>query len=375
MMERFLTDRALSWLALGLATIGTLIALVDTEGDGRLFLPAALAPFVVRVLTPRFPAWAALVATTVVVAVANLDAGVEGAFFLPIVAVLPVMATDPNRHRAYAVSALAVVAPVVTWLLASTRDWGWQFWPMGALVTSVCGAVLYRQRTLTDQLLEARQQLADQEVAGERRRIAREVHDLVGHSLSVVMLHVIGARHLLRRDVDEAERALIEAERAGRGSLAEIRRTVGLLRDADGLGTSPIPGVDDLDELVGQYRRGGLDVDLTVRGATTAIDSVTGLTLYRVTQESLANVAKHAPDGRATVDIHIGSDRATVQVANSVRERTSASQSGGVGIVGMQERAQAIGGDLVAGPTDSGWLVTAWLPHPHPHGAGPEGPP
>jgi signal transduction histidine kinase len=373
-MERFLTDRALSWLALGLATIGTLIALVDTEGDGRLFLPAALAPFVVRVLTPRFPAWAALVATTVVVAVANLDAGVEGAFFLPIVAVLPVMATDPDRYRAYAVSALAVVAPVITWLLASTRDWGWQFWAMGALVTSVCGAVLYRQRTLTEQLLEARQQLADQEVAGERRRIAREVHDLVGHSLSVVMLHVIGARHLLRRDVDEAERALIEAERAGRGSLAEIRRTVGLLRDADGFGTSPIPGVDDLDELVGQYRRGGLDVDLTVRGATTAIDSVTGLTLYRVTQESLANVAKHAPDGRATVDIHIGSDRATVQVANSVRERTSASHSGGVGIVGMQERAQAIGGDLVAGPTDSGWLVTAWLPHAHPHGAGLEGP-
>jgi signal transduction histidine kinase len=375
-MERFLSDdRALSWLALGLATIGTLIALVDTAGDGRLFLPAAVAPFVVRVLTPRFPAWAALVATTVVVAVANLDAGVEGAFFLPIVAVLPVMATDTRRYRAYAVSALAVVAPAVTWLLASTREWTWQFWSMGALVTSVCGAVLYRQRTLTDQLLEARQQLTDQEVAGERRRIAREVHDLVGHSLSVVMLHVSGARHLLRRDVDEAERALIEAERAGRGSLAEIRRTVGLLRDADGFGTSPIPGVDDLAELVGQYRRGGLDVALTVRGATTAIDSVTGLTLYRVTQESLANVAKHAPDGRATVDIDIGSDRATIQVANSVRERTSASPAGGVGIVGMQERAQAIGGDLLAGPTDSGWLVTAWLPHAHPPRAEPEGPP
>jgi signal transduction histidine kinase len=374
-MERFLSDdRALSWLALGLATIGTMIALVDADGDGRLFLPAALAPFVVRVLTPRFPAWAVLVATTVVVATANADAGVEGAFFLPIVAVLPVMATDPRRYRAYAVSALAVVAPAVTWLLGSTQDWTWQFWSMGALLTTVFGAVLYRQRTLTDQLLEARKQLTDQAVAGERRRIAREVHDLVGHSLSVVMLHVIGARHLLRRDADEAERALIDAERAGRGSLAEIRRTVGLLRDTDGFGTSPIPGVDDLAELVGQYRRGGLDVDLTVRGATTALDSVTGLTLYRVTQESLANVAKHAPDGRATVEIHIGSDRATIQVANSVREPKAASRAGGVGIVGMQERAQAIGGDLVAGPTDSGWLVTASLPHTHPPGAEPERP-
>jgi signal transduction histidine kinase len=371
-MERFLTDdRALSWLALGLAAIGSVIALVDADRDGRLFLVAAIAPFVVRVLTPRLPAWAVLVTTTVVVAVANVVAEVEGAFFLPIVAILPVMAADPLRNRAYAVSALAFVAPAIAWLVG-TRDWSWQFWSMGALLTIVFGAVLHRQRALTEQLLEARQQLTDQAVAGERRRIAREVHDLVGHSLSVVMLHVVGARHLLRRDVDEAERALIDAERAGRGSLAEIRRTVALLRDADGLGTSPVPGVDDLAELVGQYRRGGLNVELTVRGATTAIDGVTGLTLYRVTQESLANVAKHAPDGRATVDIDIGMDRATIRVANSVREPTSASPTGGVGILGMQERAQAIGGDLAAGPTDSGWLVTAWLPYARAVEANPE---
>ena len=117
--------------------------------------------------------------------------------------------------------------------------------------------MLYRQRTLTDQLLEARQQLADQAVAVERRRIAREVHDLVGHSLSVVMLHVIGARHLLRRDADEAERALIEAERAGRGVSPRCGERLDSSATLADFGTSPIPGVDDLAELVGEYRRGG----------------------------------------------------------------------------------------------------------------------
>jgi len=365
-MERFLTDdRTLSWLALALATIGTITALADAGGEVRLLVAAAFLPFVVRVIVPRFPAWVALLVSTVAAVAANLDAQAEGIFFLPIIAVIPVMATDPNRTRAYATSALALCAPAVAWLAGNddTEDFGWPFWCMGTLLTIVIGAVLHRQRTLTDQLIEARQQLTDQAVADERRRIAREVHDLVGHSLAVVMLHVTGARHLLRRDVDEAERALIEAERAGRGSLAEIRHTVGLLRDAEGFGTAPTPGVRDLADLVGEYRRGGLSVELEVHGPTAAVDGVTGLTIYRLTQESLANVAKHAPEASTTVDISIGTERTTIEVANTVPERLAPARPGGMGIVGMQERARAIGGDLLAGPTASGWVVTARLPH------------
>ncbi len=94
-----------------------------------------------------------------------------------------------------------------------------------------------------------------------------------------------------------------------------------------------------------------------------AIDGVTALTVYRVTQESLANVAKHAPNGRVGVDIRIGGDHTTIEVANSLSGPIAAPRPDGVGIIGMHERVRAIGGDLVAGPTASGWLVSAWFPH------------
>ncbi|MGD9694277.1 MAG: sensor histidine kinase [Thermoleophilia bacterium] len=364
-MERFLgSDRALSWLALGLAAIGVAITLLNGAGDAAWLVCAAAAPFAVRVPAPAVPAWAALVVTTALVVVANRDGEAEGAFFLPIIAVLPVVVTDRNRARALAAGGLAFVAPIATWLLAGQdgRDWTWSFWSMGALLMIVFGAVVNRQRTLTAQLLEARRRLAEREVADERRRIAREVHDLVGHSLSVVLLHLTGARHLLRRDADEAERALTEAERAGRESLAEIRRTVGLLRDPQEPPTAPAPGVGDIPGLVGEYRRGGLEVDLTMRGPTDGVGGVTGLTLYRLAQESLANVARHAPGGRAAVDVRVAGGRASIEVSNSVDGRAPARRPGGVGIVGMRERALAIGGDLTAGPTSSGWAVRAWLP-------------
>jgi len=366
-MERFLTDdRTLSWLVLGLATVGVITALGGADGNIRPLLVVAYLPFVVRVAVPRFPTWVALLATTVVaVLAASRDPQSEGVFFLSIIGVVPVMASDPHRARAYSASALALGAPAVAWLVTSDRSeaLGWPFWCMGTLLTVVMGALLFRQRTLTDQLIEARQQLTDQAVADERRRISRELHDLVGHSLSVVMLHVTGARHLLRRDVDEAERALIEAERAGRASLVEIRHAVGLLRDAEGFGTAPTPGVGDLADLVDEYRRGGMDVGLDVHGVSAAVDGVTGLTIYRLTQESLANVAKHAPEAITTVDISVGSDQTTVEVASTCRDRPLPAQPGGMGIVGMTERARALGGDLTAGPTATGWLVTARLPH------------
>jgi signal transduction histidine kinase len=242
---------------------------------------------------------------------------------------------------------------------------------MGVLLSTAFGAVVWRQRVLTGELLEARQQLTEQAILDERRWIAREVHDLVGHSLSVALLHVTGARHLLRRDLDEAEQALLEAERAGRENLAEIRRTVALLRDGGGFGTRPTPGVSDVADLVAEYRRGGLNVELAVQGPTARVDPVTGLAVYRVVQESLANVAKHAPGGRATVDIRVATDGTTLDVCNSVSGRPPVARAGGVGIVGMRERARAAGGDLQAGLTHGGWKVTAWLPNARDDGADP----
>ena len=135
-------------------------------------------------------------------------------------------------------------------------------------------------------------------MAEERRRIARELHDLAGHTLAAVLLHVTGARHVLRRDVDEAERALVDAETVGRASLDQIRATVAALR-TDERGTDPaLAGSADLVALVEEYRRAGLAIETDVAPAAPDIDGPAGTALHRIAREALANVARHAPRTR-----------------------------------------------------------------------------
>ena len=138
--------------------------------------------------------------------------------------------------------------------------------------TLTLGRGVYRQQRLIEQLEQARRALADQEVAEERRRIARELHDLAGHTLAAMLLHVTGARHVLRRDVVEAERALLDAETVGRASLDQIRATSPSLR-ADERGTDPaLAGVADVAALVDEYRRAGLVVELSVAEPAADLD-------------------------------------------------------------------------------------------------------
>ena len=140
-----------------------------------------------------------------------------------------------------------------------------------------------RQRKLIDQLEAAREALAEQAVAEERRRIARELHDLAGHTLAAVMLHVTGARHVLRRDIDEAERALVDAETVGRASLDQIRATVAALR-TDERGTDPaLAGSADLVALVEEYRRAGLAIETDDRaGCRWTSRGPPGTALHRI---------------------------------------------------------------------------------------------
>src|SRR5207237_7269040 len=126
-----------------------------------------------------------------------------------------------------------------------------------------------------------------------RQRIAREIHDVVAHSLAVTMLHLTGARLALHRDPKEAEQALLEAERLGRESLAEIRRTVGLLAP-EGTGTAaPMPTAVDIPQLVREFEAAGLDVDFELTCDAHALARATGLGLYRVAQESLSKAVWH----------------------------------------------------------------------------------
>jgi signal transduction histidine kinase len=235
------------------------------------------------------------------------------------------------------------------------------------LVTIVAGweigfAMQWQLRLLQS---ERRRHAAQQTEAAtaERQRIAREIHDVVAHSLSVTMLHVTGARRMLQtdRDVDEAVDALQDAERVGRQALAEIRRTVGLL-GASGSGTRVLPGVADIADLVGTVRAAGVTVEYSPAGDLARVDPTVGLGLYRIAQESLTNVTKHAPGHGAIVCLHVTTTTARLEISNGTAGPVQPNGRTGSGVRGMHDRVEQLGGRLAAGPDECGWRVAAVIP-------------
>jgi signal transduction histidine kinase len=236
------------------------------------------------------------------------------------------------------------------WLLAIALSWAG-------------GLGMQKQFLLLARAREEQARLVEQAAAEERQRIAREIHDVIAHSLAVTMLHLTGARLALQRDPAEAEAALLEAERLGRESLAEIRRTVGLLAP-EGTGTAaPMPSAADIPELVREFEAAGLDVEFELRGDPQALTPATGLALYRVAQESLANVVRHAPGAPTSISLLFGPDVVRLHVRNRLATTVGAPSAGsGQGVRGMQERVTLLGGELSAGPDEHGWCVDVELP-------------
>jgi signal transduction histidine kinase len=199
------------------------------------------------------------------------------------------------------------------------------------------------------------------EASRERQRIARDVHDVIAHSMTVTMLHLTAARMAVGRgDTAGATEALEEAERAGRRSLADIRSTVGLLRadDAADAATSA-PIATDLDELVAGYRSAGMRVDAEVDDIG-ALPVAVALAVHRIVQQALSNVAQHAPGAGASVRVAVG-EAVDIDVVDTGGP-TPAPPGNGHGLLGMRERAESLGGRVEAGPTGSGWRVHAVLP-------------
>lgn len=237
-------------------------------------------------------------------------------------------------------------------------DAGWGAWIGGTLFTALACSMARRQRQLLEELRAAQAGLADRARAEERARIAHELHDVIGHALTVSLLHVSSARLALAEDPAEAERSLAEAERLAQQSLAEVRASVGQMRDGDGART-PLPGSADLEELIDSFRRAGTTVRSDVSGDLGRLTATEGLTVYRILQEALTNVARHAPGSEADVRIEVGDTGTLVRVDSD--GPPGAGREGG-GTVGMRERAAALGGRLSAGPHASGWRVEGVLP-------------
>ena len=235
----------------------------------------------------------------------------------------------------------------------------------------VVGAMLLWQMRALLAEREARESAWQQATTAERERIAREIHDLVAHSLSVTLLHITGARHALSDvangdataddAVGEADAALADAEQVGRRAMADIRRTVSAM--ADGAAhRQALPGAGDIAELVREVDQAGLRVEYDEHGDLSQLADATGLGLYRIAQESLANVAKHAPGSTAQVSLTVGRGSARLLVRNALNGTRGRRADGqGSGLAGMHARARQLGATIEAGEDGDDWLVDVRL--------------
>ncbi|GAB3147622.1 sensor histidine kinase [Microbispora hainanensis] len=223
---------------------------------------------------------------------------------------------------------------------------------------------------LCPRLLDARRRAVAEGVRrAERLRLARELHDVVAHHVTGIVLQAQATRLVARKSPEKADDALADIEAAGSDALAAMRRVVGLLRDPDEPVETTIPG--ELGGLVERFEAGGRTVRMRLPGEeeTATWPPEVAATVYRVVQESLTNISRHAPQARSVrVEVERDRETLTVEVADdSPRGPSRHHQRGGYGLIGMRERVEALGGTLRAGPRPgSGWSVLATLPVPVP---------
>lgn len=352
--------------ATGAAVLGTglgVLNLAFATQWGWVPALAILPALIVRALWRTMPGWSLLAWVLVPTVVGELAAVTESAFLVLTTAVA-VAAAGPVRRADVALIVLSLFSPFLVWWLG-IDDWnrgvGSWIWCSGLLIGWLFGRVVGQQWKLIDELERTRTQLAETAVAEDRQRIARDLHDLVGHSFSVVLLHLAGARMNLASSPDEARAALRQAEEVGRRGMDELRQALVLMRHGP---HSPEPfGPGDLDRLVTRYREAGMRVDLQVEGDLDAVGAAPRLVLHDVLREALTNVAKHARAPEASVRIGADGETVTVRVVSPLGGGAGAGASTGAGLAGLEHRVTALDGTFRARADQDAWLIEARLPH------------
>jgi signal transduction histidine kinase len=362
-------------LAGGVAVVGVIF-----HGDPEtrpLTLALAVAAAAALVARRRAPVATLAVSGALVLALLGVDhtAG-AAAVVAPAVALYSVGLIRGRVHQLAA--GLAAVTAVVATEIVLAGDDALRLATLGhaALVAvPLLAAEAVRNRRSYVALLLERLELAERtrdeearrRVEQERLRIARDLHDAVAHALTTINVQAGVAAHLLHRDPDNARGALQAIEEASHEALDELRAIVGILREDDGEGAplDPAPTLDAVRELVEQARALGLDVSLDVRGERPGrLPETVQLAAFRIVQESLTNARRHAAGAPARVGLSFEPDRLLVTVENGTGAATNRSNNGaGVGIIGMQERAAAVGGALDAASSPHGFRVSAELPY------------
>jgi signal transduction histidine kinase len=221
-----------------------------------------------------------------------------------------------------------------------------------------------QKRRLGETRMRTERDAAEATIVDERARIARELHDVVAHAISVIVLQARGGRRLLDSEPQETRGALDTIERTGQQALVEMRRLVGLLRESgERLALAPQPTLSHLERLVEQVRAAGLPVVLSIEGDPVELPPGIDLSAYRIVQEALTNALKHAGPAHARVRLRYLADSLDVEVADD-GAGTENGDGGGHGLVGIRERVSVYGGELDAGPQAAGgYAVRARLPY------------
>ena len=312
-----------------------------------------------------------LAATAAIVALGEDPSGVA--------VMIALYSTAALCERQVSLAALALTVAIAAPLSAATADTPGRetsAW-FGAIIVVVLavgiwglGAYAQTQRRYRRELQERaasaereREQLARIAVHEERASIARELHDIVAHSVSVMLVGVRGARDALRASPEVAEETLARVERSGEQSLAELRRILALLREPEQRAESrPQPSLAELDELVASYRAAGLAVRLEVIGEPTPLPSGVELSVYRIVQEALTNALKHSGATSVTVTLAFRDAHLELEVVDDGTPTLGAATTG-QGLIGMRERVALLGGELETGQRGGGgFRVAARLP-------------
>ncbi|GAA1935999.1 histidine kinase [Nocardioides marmoribigeumensis] len=271
-------------------------------------------------------------------------------------------------RRASAIG-LAIGATLISVAIAAAGTGGSDYGFGLFLVTGpwIAGALVYARSAAEAEAVAGARSRARQAADDERERIARELHDIVSHGLSAMVVQAAAAAELIDRSPEAARKAMHEVQATGADAMSEMRHMLGLMRGGDSAGRRPQPALEDVQELIEAERAAGRSVTLTVQGTPRELPRGLGLSVFRIVQESLTNVRKHASASRCEVSITYTPVALEVEVVDDGFGGAQRPESPGFGIVGMCERARLYGGDLEAGPRSpgGGWVVRARFPMEH----------
>ena len=377
-MQRLLAASRYAYSGIAVALlIGIQIEIWVTPGlnDRWALSLLGLVAGVAILVAPRFTLAAPLVAVFALAGQVAIDASGVNDMVTPLfIVLLSAWCIGAYNRPPYAFAGLAVLFPVLIWVILSFPDngVGAVFW-ITLFVTAawLAGFTISHQARQTERLKELAAQLkaqqgrmAEEAVQEERSRIARELHDVVAHHVSVMTVQAGAVRRLLTPDQQREREALMTVEETGRKALTEMRRLLGVLKQGEAPAPlSPQPGLATLDALLVQVRDAGLPVELAVEGDPVELPPGVDLSAYRIVQEALTNALKYAGPARAWVLVRYGEKDVTLEIANDGTSDSASGNGGGHGLVGMRERVAVYGGELESGPrAGGGFAVRARLP-------------